>query len=152
MPLSTTAPIILYAPVIEWLAYHGVRVVTCMEQDQAAGGERANAARNRLPPSLVVDLVVDALEQAGRIDHLLLVTADDSFRRLVEKLQQQGVRVTLISTTARGIVSDRLRRQVDEYLDLMTLADSVKRIRRPQLNGPTFDRACQTISSERSLT
>ncbi len=45
-----------------------------------------------------VDLAVDMMEIADRVDHVVLFSGDGDFRRLVEAVQRKGVRVTVVST------------------------------------------------------
>jgi uncharacterized LabA/DUF88 family protein len=72
----------------------------------------------RLPHALAVELTVDAIGQADRITDLALVSGDAMFRRLIWAVQQKGVRVTVIASETRGLVSDSIRRQCDRFLHL----------------------------------
>lgn len=45
-----------------------------------------------------VELTVDLLEQASRLDHAVIVSGDSDLRRAVEAVQARGVRVTVISS------------------------------------------------------
>jgi uncharacterized LabA/DUF88 family protein len=54
-----------------------------------------------------IELAVDVLELAPRLDHVVLFSGDGDFRRLVEAVQRRGVRVTVVSTircTAPGFL------------------------------------------------
>ena len=59
----------------------------------------------------------------------MLVSGDGDFRRLVEAVQRQGVRVTVVSTirTQPPMVADELRRQADFFLDLAELQAAIAR-------------------------
>ena len=59
----------------------------------------------------------------------MLISGDGDFRRLVEAVQRQGCRVTVISTirTQPPMVADELRRQADFFLDLSELQARVAR-------------------------
>ena len=76
-----------------------------------------------------VDLAVDMLEIADRVDHVVLFSGDGDFRRLVEAVQRKGVRVTVVSTVKSQppMASDDLRRQADTFVDLSDLADIIDR-------------------------
>ena len=79
--------------------------------------------------NLDIELAVDVLELAPRLDHVVLFSGDGDFRRLVEAVQRRGVRVTVVSTirTQPAMIADELRRQADAFLDLADLAEHVSR-------------------------
>jgi uncharacterized LabA/DUF88 family protein len=72
---------------------------------------------------------VDVLTLAPRLDHAVILTGDGDLRRMVEAVQHQGVRVTVLSTirTQPAMVSDDLRRQADQFMDLADLAPDITR-------------------------
>ncbi|MFC6747941.1 NYN domain-containing protein [Methylobacterium persicinum] len=111
-------------PLVDWLDYNGYRVVTkpVREFTDAAG-------RRRFKGNMDIELAIDAFELAPRIDHMVLFSGDGDFRSLVEAMQRRGVRVTVISTiqTQPAMISDELRRQADEFVDLSTLASRIGR-------------------------
>ena len=81
-----------------------------------------------------MDIAVDAIEIAPRVDDIFLFSGDGDFRALVEAVQRLGVRVTVVSSvqTAPAMASDELRRQADAFLELATLRKSIERqTRRP---------------------
>ena len=59
----------------------------------------------------------DAMELAPRVDHIVLFSGDGDFRPLVESLQRQGVRVSVVSTirSQPPMIADELRRQADNF-------------------------------------
>jgi uncharacterized LabA/DUF88 family protein len=63
------------------------------------------------------------------LDHVVLFTGDGDFRALVAALQQQGRRVSVVSTlqTQPPMVADELRRQADQFIELADLEESVCR-------------------------
>jgi uncharacterized LabA/DUF88 family protein len=86
-----------------------------------------------------IELAVDAMEMAEHLDHIVLFSGDGDFRSLVEAVQRKGVRVSVVSTntTQPAMVADELRRQADEFIDLIHLInkigrDPVERTDRPQ--------------------
>lgn len=105
-------------PLVDWLDYNGFCVVTkpvkrfTDSQDQS-----------RLKGNMDVEIAVDMLELAPRIDHAVLFSGDGDFRRLVEAVQAKGVRVSVLSTlrTQPPLLADELRRQADSFTDLMDL-------------------------------
>ncbi len=63
------------------------------------------------------------------IFHIVLFSGDGDFRPLVESLQRQGVRVSCVSTirSQPPMISDDLRRQVDNFIELEDLRDVIGR-------------------------
>ena len=125
-------------PLTDWLAYNGYSLVT-----KAAREFTDAAGRRRVKGNMDVELAVDMLEQAPRIDHAVLFSGDSDFRRLVESVQRQGVRVSVISSvrTSPPMVADELRRQADQFLELADIAPEftrrpMERTRPPVRNTP----------------
>jgi uncharacterized LabA/DUF88 family protein len=60
---------------------------------------------------------------------MVLFSGDGDFRSLVEAVQRRGVRVAVVSTitTQPPMVADELRRQADEFVDLVTLVGKIGR-------------------------
>jgi hypothetical protein len=75
------------------------------------------------------ELTVDAMELAPRVDHIVLFSGDGDFRPLVESLQRQGVRVSVVSTirSQPPMIADELRRQADNFIELQTLQSLIQR-------------------------
>ncbi|GJD55892.1 NYN domain-containing protein [Methylobacterium dankookense] len=111
-------------PLIDWLDYNGYRVVT-----KPAREFTDSMGRRRFKGNMDIELAIDALELAAHIDHMVLFSGDGDFRSLVEAMQRRGVRVTVISTiqTQPAMISDDLRRQADEFLDLAHLMPKIGR-------------------------
>ena len=117
-------------PLVDWLDYNGFSVVTkpAKEYTDATG-------RRRFRGDMDVEIAVDMLAMAAHADHLVLFSGDGDFRRLVEAVQQKGVRVTVVSTVKSQPVmaSDDLRRQADHFVDLADLASIIGRPRQSGL-------------------
>lgn len=111
-------------PLIDWLDYNGYRVVT-----KPAKEFTDSAGRRKIKGNMDIELAIDALELAPRIDHMVLFSGDGDFRSLVEAMQRKGVRVTVVSTiqTQPAMIADDLRRQADEFIDLVHLIGRVGR-------------------------
>jgi uncharacterized LabA/DUF88 family protein len=111
-------------PLIDWLDYNGFTVVTksAKEFTDATG-------RRKIKGNMDIELAVDALELAPRVDHIVLFSGDGDFRSLVEALQRRGVRVSVVSTVSvqPAMIADELRRQADEFIDLAHLSQRVGR-------------------------
>ena len=111
-------------PLVDWLDYNGYTMVTkpLKEFTQATG-------RRKYKGNMDVEITVDVMEISARVDHVVLISGDGDFRRLVEAVQRRGVRVTVVSTirTQPPMVADELRRQADFFLDLAELQGRVAR-------------------------
>lgn len=111
-------------PLIDWLDYNGYSVVT-----KAAREFTDSTGRRRIKGNMDIELAVDAMELAERLDHMVLFSGDGDFRSLVAAMQRRGVRVSVVSTMATqpAMVSDELRRQADEFVDLAALQPRIGR-------------------------
>ena len=111
-------------PLIDWLDYNGYRVVT-----KPAKEFTDSLGRRKIKGNMDIELAIDALELSPHIDHMVLFSGDGDFRSLVEAMQRRGVKVTVVSTiqTQPAMVSDDLRRQADEFVDLVQLIGKVGR-------------------------
>jgi uncharacterized LabA/DUF88 family protein len=111
-------------PLVDWLDYNGFSVVTkpLKEFTDSQG-------RRRVKGNMDIEIAVDMLELADKVDHMVLFSGDSDFRRLVEAVQRKGVRVSVVSTvsTQPSMVADELRRQADEFVDLTTLMPRIGR-------------------------
>jgi uncharacterized LabA/DUF88 family protein len=111
-------------PLIDWLDYNGYAVVTKPTKEFVD-----SLGRRKVKGNMDIELAVDAMEMAGTIDHMVLFSGDGDFRSLVEAVQRRGVRVSVVSTvtTQPPMVADELRRQADEFVDLMHLIAKIGR-------------------------
>ncbi len=111
-------------PLIDWLDYNGFAVVTkpAKEFVDALG-------RRKVKGNMDIELAIDAMEMAEHLDHIVLFSGDGDFRSLVEAVQRKGVRVSVVSTntTQPAMIADELRRQADEFIDLITLIPKIGR-------------------------
>lgn len=111
-------------PLIDWLDYNGYAVVTKPTKEFVD-----SLGRRKVKGNMDIELAVDAMEMAEHLDHLVLFSGDGDFRSLVEAVQRKGVRVSVISTitTQPPMIADELRRQADEFIDLVHLASRIGR-------------------------
>lgn len=111
-------------PLIDWLDYNGFTVVTKpMKEFFDATGRR------KVKGNMDIELAVDAMDMAERVDHFVLFSGDGDFRSLVEALQRKGKRVSIVSTIASQppMIADELRRQADVFIDLAQLSGRIGR-------------------------
>ena len=111
-------------PLVDWLQYNGFKVVTkpAKEFTDAAG-------RRRVKGDMDVEITVDMLNLAKHVDHIVLFSGDGDLTRLVEAVQERGVRVSVVSTvkTSPPMIADELRRAADTFIELADLAELVGR-------------------------
>ncbi len=111
-------------PLIDWLDYNGYAMVTkpLKEYTDAYG-------RRKVKGNMDIELAIDMLEIADKLDHAVLFSGDGDFRRLVEAVQRRGVRVSVVSTirTQPPMVADELRRQADNFIELQDLMTHIQR-------------------------
>jgi uncharacterized LabA/DUF88 family protein len=117
-------------PLLDWLDYNGFTVVIKPAKEFI----NANGHR-KVKGSMDVELTVDAMELADRVDQIVLFSGGGDFRSLVEAVKRRGVHVTVVSTISRQppMIADELRRQADVFTDLTDLQCRVGRdpIERP---------------------
>ncbi|MGI9416105.1 MAG: NYN domain-containing protein [Hyphomicrobiales bacterium] len=113
-------------PLIDWLDYNGYSIVTkpAKEFTDASG-------RRKIKGNMDIELAVDVMEMIAHLDHIVLFSGDGDFRSLVEVAQRRGRRVTVVSTMATKppMVADELRRQADQFVDLVDMEDEIGRAR-----------------------
>jgi uncharacterized LabA/DUF88 family protein len=111
-------------PLVDWLDYNGYAVVTKPTKEFVD-----SAGRRKIKGNMDIELAVTAMEMAAHIDHMVLFSGDGDFRSLVEAVQRQGVRVSVVSTVATQppMVADELRRQADEFVELTQLIARIGR-------------------------
>ena len=111
-------------PLIDWLDYNGYTVVTKATKEFVD-----QTGRRKVKGNMDIELAVDAMELAPHIDQMVLFSGDGDFRSLVEAVQRRGVRVVVVSTisTQPPMVADELRRQADQFVDIVELQSKIGR-------------------------
>ncbi|XHE55044.1 NYN domain-containing protein [Phaeobacter sp. BS34] len=111
-------------PLVDWLHYNGFTMVT-----KPAKEYTDSMGRRKVKGNMDIELTVDAMELAPRVDHIVLFSGDGDFRPLIASLQRQGVRVSVVSTirSQPPMISDELRRQADNFIELEELKDVIGR-------------------------
>ncbi len=111
-------------PLVDWLDYNGYTMVTkpTKEFTDAMG-------RRKIKGNMDIELAIDMIEMAEHLDHVILVSGDGDFRRLVEAVQRKGLCVTVVSTVASQppMVADELRRQADHFVELQDIQADIQR-------------------------
>lgn len=129
-------------PLVDWLDYNGYTMVT-----KPAKQFLDPMGRMRIKGNMDIELAIDMLEMAAHMDHAILFSGDGDFRRLVEAVQRRGVRVSVVSTirTQTPMVSDDLRRQADQFVELQELIPLLQRQREPRERVGVTDEHSQPI-------
>jgi uncharacterized LabA/DUF88 family protein len=111
-------------PLLDWLAYNGYSVVT-----KATKAFVDADGRRKVKGNMDIEIAVDAMELAGHVDQIILLSGDGDFRSLVEAVQRRGVRVTVVSTISSQppMIAAELRRQANVFTDLVELRSRICR-------------------------
>ncbi len=130
-------------PLIDWLDYNGYSVVTKPTKEFVD-----SMGRRKVKGNMDIELAVDAMEMAAHVDQLVLFSGDGDFRSLVEAIQRKGVRVSVVSTitTQPPMIADELRRQADEFIDIVHLISRIGRD--PNERAPRLDRRPAASANE----
>jgi uncharacterized LabA/DUF88 family protein len=99
---------------LDFMAYNGFTVVTKPSKDFIdSSGEAV------LKGNMDGEMIVDMMAISENLDHIVVFSGDGDFRYAIEKLQERGKRVTVISS--EGSIANELKRQADTYVDLEKL-------------------------------
>lgn len=130
-------------PLVDWLHYNGFTMVTKPAKEYVD-----SQGRRKVKGNMDIELTVDAMELAPHIDHIVLFSGDGDFRPLIESLQRKGVRVSVVSTIRSHppMISDDLRRQADNFIELDELKDVIGRPPREPREPRDFDRRSEQVS------
>ncbi len=111
-------------PLVDWLSYNGFTLVT-----KPAKTFTDFEGRRKTKGNMDVEIAVDAMRLAPHLDHIVLFSGDGDFRSLVAALQEKGKRVSVVSSlvTQPPMVSDELRRQVDQFIEIAELQKIISR-------------------------
>jgi uncharacterized LabA/DUF88 family protein len=115
-------------PLIDWLDYNGFAMRT-----KPAREFIGQDGRKRYRGSTDIELAVDMVLMASKVDCIVLFTGNGDFKHAVAKAQEQGARVICVSTTASQppMASDEIRRQADLFVDLTELEGVIGRKGQP---------------------
>lgn len=109
---------------LDWLEYNRYSVVAkpLKEYTDSNGVKRWRGNMN-------IELALDAIGMVSSLKTFVLMSGNSDFCRLLQDMQQHGVRTVVISTlmTDPPSVADDLRRQADIFVDLDSLRDVVSR-------------------------
>lgn len=111
-------------PLIDWLDYNGYSVVTKPLKEFYD-----QSGRRKVKGNMDIELVIDAMELAEQVDHIVLFSGDGDFRRLAEAVQRKGKKFSVVSSlqSQPPMISDDLRRQADHFIELADLQAAIGR-------------------------
>jgi uncharacterized LabA/DUF88 family protein len=111
-------------PLVDWLDYNGYSIVTKPTKEFTD-----SAGRRKIKGNMDIELAIDVMEMASRLDHIILFSGDGDFRSLVQAVQRKGVKVSVVSTIKSNppMIADELRRQADAFIELSDLKDRIAR-------------------------
>lgn len=120
-------------PLVDWLDYNGYALIT-----KPAKEFTDQMGRRRIKGDMDIEIAVDMLAAAAFADHIFLFSGDGDFVALLEAVQRKGVRVSVVSTirTNPPAAADDLRRQADNFIDLMDLTQLLGRPPREREAAP----------------
>jgi len=123
-------------PLVDWLSYNGFNVVKKPAREFVD-----REGRKRVRGNMDVEIAVDMMGAAAWCDHIVLFSGNGDFRRLIEAVKAQGVRVSVVSTlnATPPMISDDLRREADAFIELQDLGELIARPRRETGEAPESD-------------
>lgn len=130
---------------VEWLSLNGYVVTSRWLRGSETGSlnspaskepatEQAGLIRRKPRIDMDVEMALDLVELSNRIDHIVLFSHAGSLRAAVERAQQRGCRVTLVSSIAvppgYAVADEDLRRQVDGFVEIGEIRDAIAKLSR----------------------
>jgi uncharacterized LabA/DUF88 family protein len=79
-----------------------------------------------LKGNMDLELALEMIKRAPDLDHIVLFSGDGDFTCVVKHLQEQGLKVTVISTIDNSAVE--LRAQADTYIDVESITHHIERL------------------------
>ena len=80
-------------PLVDWLDYNGYTMVTKTTKEFTD-----QQGRKRFKGSTDIEMVVDMMLLAEKLDHVVIFSGNGDFSRAITAMQERGVRVSVVST------------------------------------------------------
>ena len=112
-------------PLVDWLTYNGYNTVTKTVKEYVdPSGFR------KVKGNTAVEMTIAVLDMVPYVDHIVIVTGDKDFKPLIEAVQQRGTRVSVVSSirVQPPMLSDDLRRQADNFIELDELRSLIEKV------------------------
>lgn len=125
-------------PLVDWLDYNGFTLKTKIAREFTD-----KEGRKRYRGSTDIELAVDMVLMAEKLDCIVLFTGNGDFKHAIARAQELGCRIICVSTveTQPPMASDEIRRQADQFVDLTSLEDVIGRKGQPARREPGDDDA-----------
>lgn len=111
-------------PMMTFLDHNGYTVVTKETKDYIN-----HAGEKKRKGNMDCEIAVYATKYAEIVEEIILFSGDGDFRCVVERVQELGCRVSVLSTLKGKMVADALRRQADAFIELDTIRGSIEHIK-----------------------
>jgi len=111
-------------PILDWMTYNGFQVYR-----GNARSYETDDGRKIFKGSYAIKFATDIIEASQSFDHIVIVAGDGEFAHPIAAAQRNGCRVTVLSTLhgPKQITADALRRSADNFLDILDIADEIRR-------------------------
>lgn len=106
-------------PMVDFISYNGWVVEEKLMKEWTD-----NHGETRTKGNMDVEIAIAAMQMAPHVTDMALFSGDGDFRKLVEVVQYMGVKVTVFSSM--HMTADILRRQADEFVDLVSIRDKIE--------------------------
>ena len=112
---------------VSWLDYNGYNVV-----QKPARTFTDDEGNERTKGNMDMEMAVDMMQMAtcrNPMEHAILVSGDGDFAYVIEALQKQGVRVSVLSTMATRppMVANLLRKRANHFLELSEIIKQINK-------------------------
>lgn len=111
-------------PMATFLDHNGYNVISKETKDYIN-----HAGEKRRKGNMDCEIAIYATKYADIVEQMILFSGDGDFRIVVERVQELGCRVLVLSTLTGGMVADALRRQADEFIELDGLRAEIEHIK-----------------------
>ncbi len=108
---------------VQWMECNGYRTYTktISSYSNPDGSVKRKA-------NMDVEITVEGMLVANRVDEVHLFTGDGDFTHLVQAMQHDGAKVIIYSSKVVNMCSEKLRRQADRFVELSEVKDSFSKI------------------------
>ena len=114
---------------LDFIEYNGYNMITKM-----AKRIKLEDDSFRIKGNMDIEIVLDAIQAAPNVDHIIFVTGDGDFAAAISYIQRMGKKASVISSyyAKQSSVSDDLRRAATHFIDIASFKDEVQLERRTE--------------------
>lgn len=99
---------------LDFLEYQGFTIVT-REVYESVNGAGHVTFRGTIIPEMIVEMITAA---DNGVDHIILLSGDGELAAGVREVKRRGTKVTVVSSEQTKVISQALRRECDEFIEL----------------------------------